>query len=912
MSSNLFYDSDDERDSFDIERRQIESFQKQFLSASIESSDDDDEGIIDGTKIPSSTKVKSRARHAFLDVSILSSSSEQELQIDDENPFDIISKSIDIEHIKPVKKKKSLGVSKSKIQLETLDIYEQDDSNSRSSFPSKIDDEEEIQSNKTKTNNKSKVRKPTKGIVLETERKMQQLSRSEQLVLPTFVPKPLETWHALEKRSRLELMNEIRAKNPSFTPQDPELPELPVVNIESTVVSTLADLTKLIEDKPKSSDKLSKLSRFLNPDILKKKPTMSNIMKESNTMIDLNDTKKAPNYPTMKSALNISLDSNKSPSSSKKLFDMQKQLGIRMQVKRAAMLADNPTNVQIEDEDEDVKEIEDDSSDSNDDADSEIISEIDKENDDLQVDEESAHLTNDEDEIEEEEDEETEEKENTNPSSDPNRPSLKTILTRLESSSESVHIQPNFPWFIRVARCIGSYCHPLEQDGKAEWFNSSRPAQFDSELEMLCSGAFDGDNIIAPSQNFKHTEPIAFSPLPATQIEEEPDIEVRRPKVRQLIDDDDEDQTVSNKQSSSGSNNVEEEEEDEDGFEDNEELVDFKKQLFEMEAEESGSEADEKEKEKDDESDDDDDEEPDEELRQFIDTGAIEVDEDEADDMAKVHLKIKAKEDEQQLKLLKEQYLDFDGDDDGRRIKISKNMDDDDDEEYDPDYNSEDGDDDDDEDEDEDPMDMKDRFSELERQRSIQDNQAEELHLNEDLDSIGQNSSMFQKGLALKQKKLQSTTMTHIESTTQTITDTTTRKGNQARSVTLSSVLLAKRFSSTLLAPMNRNNVTVATLKNTDEAAIKTKKQHNPRRHVFATNLIVPATNENENPAPSTTSSGEKRANSADKSPKKNIKRFKQTTAATAAAAAAAAAATKAKESSTSVFSALAFSNTRH
>ncbi|CAF2107236.1 unnamed protein product [Rotaria magnacalcarata] len=892
MSSNLFYDSDDERDSFDIERRQIESFQKQFLSVPIESSDDDDEGIIDGTKIPSSTKVKSRARHAFLDISTLSSSSEQERQIDDENPFDIISKSIDIEHIKPVKKKKSLGVSKSKIQLETLDIYEQDDSNSRSSFPSKIDDDEEIQSNKTKTNNKSKVRKPTKAIVLETERKMQQLSRSEQLVLPTFVPKPLETWHALEKRSRLELMNEIRAKNPSFTPQDPELPELPVVNIESTVVSTLADLTKLIEDKPKSSDKFNKLSRFLNPDILKKKPTMSNIMKESNTMIDLNDTKKAPNYPKMKSALNISLDSNKSPSSSKKLFDMQKQLGIRMQVKRAAMLADNPTNIQIEDEDdnedEDVKEIEDDSSESNDDADSEIISEVDKENDDLQVDEESTHLTSDEDEIEEEE-EEMEEKENTNPSSDPNRPSLKTILTRLESSSESVHIQPK------------------EQDGKAEWFNSSRPAQFDSELEMLCSGAFDGDNIIAPSQNFKHPEPIAFSPLPATQIEEEPDIEVRRPKVRQLIDDDDEDQTVSNKQSSSGSNNVEEdeeEEEEEDGLEDNEELVDFKKQLFEMEAEESGSEVDEKEKEKDDESDD---EEPDEELRQFIDTGAIEVDEDEADDMAKVHLKIKAKEDEQQLKLLKEQYLDFDGDDDGRRIKISKNMDDDDDEEYDPDYNSEVGDDDDDEDEDEDPMDMKDRFSELERQRSIQDNQAEELHLNEDLDSIGQNSSMFQKGLALKQKKLQSTTITHIESTTQTITDTTTRKGNQTRSVTLSSVLLAKRFSSTLLAPMNRNNVTVATLKNTDEAATKTKKQHNPRRHVFATNLIVPATNENQNPAPSTTSSSEKRANSADKSPKKNIKRFKQTTAATAVVAAAA----KAKDSSTSVFSALGFSNTR-
>ena len=33
---------------------------------------------------------------------------------------------------------------------------------------------------------------------------------------------------------------------------------------------------------------------------------------------------------------------------------------------------------------------------------------------------------------------------------------------------------------------------------------------------------------------------------------------------------------------------------------------------------------------------------------------------------------MKAKEDEQQLKLLKEQYLDFDDDDDGRRLKISK------------------------------------------------------------------------------------------------------------------------------------------------------------------------------------------------------------------------------------------------
>lgn len=86
---------------------------------------------------------------------------------------------------------------------------------------------------------------------------------------------------------------------------------------------------------------------------------------------------------------------------------------------------------------------------------------------------------------------------------------------------------------------------------------------------------------------------MAFSPLPPTQApreeEEEEDITVRRSKVRQLIDDDEEG-GGSNKQQSGDSNEMDEseEEEEEGGAEDNEELVDFKKQLFEMEAEESG------------------------------------------------------------------------------------------------------------------------------------------------------------------------------------------------------------------------------------------------------------------------------------------------------------------------------------
>lgn len=107
-------------------------------------------------------------------------------------------------------------------------------------------------------------------------------------------------------------MNEIRAQNPSFTPQDPELPEIPTIEVESTAATTLADLTKLIEDKPSTStNTFNKLSRFLNPEILKKKPTISNSVQQSETMIDLTDNRK---IPTIKSNIHISL--GRYPSSS--------------------------------------------------------------------------------------------------------------------------------------------------------------------------------------------------------------------------------------------------------------------------------------------------------------------------------------------------------------------------------------------------------------------------------------------------------------------------------------------------------------------------------------------------------------------------------------------------------------------
>lgn len=91
----------------------------------------------------------------------------------------------------------------------------------------------------------------------------------------------------------------------------------------------------------------------------------------------------------------FSLDLIKSPSSGKKLFEMQKQLGIRMRAKRAAMLAENVTNLlpnkdhdnydDDNDIDEDDKENDDDddsedSTSEENDANSEIVSNVDKEN----------------------------------------------------------------------------------------------------------------------------------------------------------------------------------------------------------------------------------------------------------------------------------------------------------------------------------------------------------------------------------------------------------------------------------------------------------------------------------------------------------------------------------------------------
>lgn len=144
-STSLIDESDDERDSFDVQRRYLQEFRDQLLNRSWSSSEDDDEGIIDGTKIPSSSKAKSRLKHSFLDLSLLSTSSSSSIPpdhepIDDDvDPLRLLSTSIITEE-KPKKSKKSLGIPRTKVTEET-------------------------------------IRKPSKADVLETERKMQQLTR---------------------------------------------------------------------------------------------------------------------------------------------------------------------------------------------------------------------------------------------------------------------------------------------------------------------------------------------------------------------------------------------------------------------------------------------------------------------------------------------------------------------------------------------------------------------------------------------------------------------------------------------------------------------------------------------------------------------------------------------------------------
>ena len=166
---------------------------------------------------------------------------------------------------------------------------------------------------------------------------------------------------------------------------------------------------------------------------------------------------------------------------------MQKQLGIRMRAKRAAMLAENTINIPMKDDDEIMEEendVEDDSMDTTDesnDATSDAVSTMEKDNVKREQQNEretsmssclslgefanrwrdttfrqwvfidagkristKVRFSGDGEETEEEEEEDEQDddevKENTNPPSDPNRPSLKVIFTPIETRCFHRHL----------------------------------------------------------------------------------------------------------------------------------------------------------------------------------------------------------------------------------------------------------------------------------------------------------------------------------------------------------------------------------------------------------------------------------------------------------------------------------------
>lgn len=105
-------------------------------------------------------------------------------------------------------------------------------------------------------------------------------------------------------------------------------------------------------------------------------------------------------------------------------------------------------------------------------------------------------------------------------------------------------------------------------------------------------------NRIPLSQNKTQREPLPFSPLPETQRDDFDDEDFqqensKRNKVRKIIDEDEPissaDQQNQEEQENDDDDDDDDEQEDDDEPQDNEELLDYKKQWFEMEAEESGN-----------------------------------------------------------------------------------------------------------------------------------------------------------------------------------------------------------------------------------------------------------------------------------------------------------------------------------
>ncbi|CAF0746654.1 unnamed protein product [Didymodactylos carnosus] len=718
------------------------------------------------------------------------SSSDEKLINDD--PFSDILKRVNNENSSESKFK----------MMDKLDLYDADEGHENIEIHT--DEEDDIGKIK-KSGGTKKPRKPTKAAVLEVQKNTQKLLRESTFRLPYHKPEQFTSIAAfLNKRK-------------SQTQKVAEMVEITPAPVLTTAEIQLKILTDMISDVQTEEKTLStsihpvneKLARHIPESLMKKKPTLAkNINQEQ--IIDLNNCAIKKNERVSQVSDNKSLLSDKTITKSKTLYHLQELLRVQVTQKcRNEYLKNQIESTTPPDRKQHfsppikkktpIRMIKDPDDEDSDDEDfiledenqrSDDHSETGESDEDTKSDDDHSIIKNKNEKSED--NVETKTETNIVDKTVPDGPVNPILKQKLSYDDDDDIIRPNLP-LAQISQQQGdSYKENslLRSDSELSqrepnvgqlWCGKSQtPLSALDDVALLCSGQFTEVDIPCSQNRLNDFFILPQLPVPQTSIDlahssengpslvssvvttlpedKEDDIEIPviKRKIRRISESsNDDDQSMADEVDAYDSEEEpEEEQEEQTNVENNEELMEFRQSLFEVEAEESGSEVGDKD---DDEIEDDSNDVPDEELLKFIDTDQTDLNEKNLNDLSKVHMKIMNKEDEQKLKMLKDRYLDNDEDDvDGTFLRRRPSND----EDFDEDTNVDEDDDlmtnIDDIDENTNEIELKNKKNHLERERLFQDIQTEELHLNEDIQTIGNDSQIFKLGCVIRQKKIQS------------------------------------------------------------------------------------------------------------------------------------------------------------
>ncbi|CAF0806923.1 unnamed protein product [Didymodactylos carnosus] len=720
-----------------------------------------------------------------------------------------------------------------------------------------------------------KLRKPTKLGVLQVQKNTQKLLRESTLRLPYHKPEQLTSITAfMDKRRSLKSQTSEDPKNNDVSSTS----NLIIPEMQLKILTDMNSNDKMKEEiSPNSTNQVSeKLVCHISNSLMKKKPTLArNINRKQ--IIDFNDciVKKEAPIPQMSNYKSISPD--KPITKSKNLCHLQELLRVQItekcrnkylkkqivtsmsseQKSKSSPPIKKTTPIRMikdqdnEDEDNDSEDFILENSSQTSDGNSEM-----RENEeDTKSNEDHAITYHENDKSENNE----EGKIGVNASSEILddeliNPILEQKFSYYDDDDDDI-IHPNLPVLqisqqqdelYRANLSLQSDSELLSQREASNtdhfWCERSQaPSSALDDVALLCSGQFMEEDIPCSQNRLNDffTLPLLPNPIKSNSIEHlseyippltslaiaalHNDVEndIQKPafkrKTRRVSESSDDD-----KQSMVADDDDEEEEEErqEANIEDNEELIEFRQSLFEIEAEESGSEsADKHDAEIEEESND----APDEELLKFIDTDQNDLNEKSLNDLTKVHMKIMDKEDKQKLKILKDHYLDNDEDDIDERFMRRPSYD----EDYDEDTNV-DGD-------DELITDCHDidttSDTGLKNKQNCLAQEIQIEHLNEDIQTIGNDSQIFKLGCEIRQKKMQ-----------HTISDTDTTEEKQMKQEEVYSATFTSRTtqiipvsSLTQLSSRYDHLTSKCSATTIGSTTAKNGKIHDPRRLVFLT-----------------------------------------------------------------------------